>query len=216
MSNYKTYTYTNMRSKITMWMMALLAMTMTACSNEESGPTVAPPSWKGFNYVVKKAVGDEYEQIERGAIKPGDEIKVYAVRKSKGKLVGQINGTIYVRYTAYTQNGKPHTGVLDKSATSIPNETRDEWDDPYATFTMPEIEGECNYYRVDVACQLYFRTSGNQYSEVDFSDNTSHVDPYIGHIYTDQAGFHPMNGGSAYSGREAGDLQYHTIYLKDE
>lgn len=195
-------------------------MIMTACSSNESGPTVAPPSWKGFNYVVKKDKPEgEPELIERGAINPGDEIKVYAVRKSQGKLVGQINGTIYVRYTAYTGPGLPKTEVLDKSVTSTPNASLDGWEDPYATFSLPAIEGECDYYKVEVACQLYFHTFGNQNSDVDFSDNESHIEPYIGHIYTDPAYFHPLNGGSANSGKDGNEdngLQYHTIYLMEK
>lgn len=207
-----------MKSKITILMTAVLSIIMTACSPSTSGPTVTPPSWKGFNYVVKQAVdnSDEYEQIERGPIRPGDEIKVYAVRKNQGKLVGQINGTIYVRYTAYMKTGAPQSGVLDKTVTSAPNAALDGWDDPYATFTLPELDGECDYYKVEVACQFYFHTHGNQNSDVDFSNSESHVDPYIGHIYTDPTSFHPMNGGTANSGRAAGELQYHTIYNSDK
>ncbi len=194
--------------------MAISAIIVTSCSENHSGPTVVPPSWKGFNYAVKKTVGegDEYEQIERGPICPGDEIKVYAVRKNQGKLIGKINGTIYVRYTAYLETGETQSEVLDKSVTSPENATWDGWDDSYATFSLPELEGEYSYYQVEVACQLYFKAYGNQYSEVDFSDTESHVDPYFGHIYTDYAIFSPENGGSASSGRSAGSPQYHTIY----
>lgn len=201
-----------------MFLMAAFATFMTACSPNENGPVVAPPSWKGFNYVVKKAVGEDYVQTERGPIAPGDEVKIYAVRKSQGKLVGQITGTIYLRYTAYPKTGAPQTGTLDKAVTSVANSNLDGWEDPYATFTLPALEGdgECEYYKVEAACQLYFRTFGNQNSDIDFSDTESHMDPYIGHIYTESSGFHPMNGGSANSGREAGGLKYHTIYNSDK
>lgn len=205
-----------MKNKITMLTMAVFAMIMTACSSNEASPEVAPPSWKGFNYIVKKAVGDEYEQTERGPISPGDELKVYAVRKSHGKLVGQINGTIYIRYTAYMKTGAPQTEILDKSVISTPNANLDGWEDPYATFTLPELDGEYEYYKVEAACQLYFRAFGNQNSVVNFSDSESHMDPYLGNIYTEMAEFHPMNGGSANSGRVTGGLQYHTIYTTNK
>lgn len=200
-----------MKSKIMMLMMAVIATMIAACTSETSGPKVTAPSWKGFNYVVKRDLDDgTTEQVERGAIKPTDEIKVYAVRKNKGVNVGQINGTIYVRYTAYMKEGAPKTEILDKSVTSLANDNYDGWEDPYATFTMPEVDGEYEYYRVDVACQLYFKTFGNQNSELDFNDNTSHMDPYLGNIYT--VNMDPLNGGSANSGTEGSGLKYHTIY----
>lgn len=203
-----------MKNRIAIMLTAVIAMIVTSCSESQSGPTVVPPSWKGFNYVVKKNVGngDEYEQIERGQIRPGDEIKVYAVRKNHGKCIGKINGTIYIRYTAYMETGAPESEVFDKSVTSIENAAYDGWEDPYATFTLPELDGEYSYYRVDVACQLYFKAFGNQYSEVDLSDTESHMDPYLGHIYTDLSLFHPENGGSASSSQSSETQQYHTIY----
>ena len=92
-----------MKNKIIILLVSLLAFVFAGCSENNDGPEVTPPSWKGFNYVVKKAVPDgqtgENEQIERGTVEPGDEIKVYAVRKNKGANIGQISGNIYVRYT---------------------------------------------------------------------------------------------------------------------
>ncbi len=197
-----------------MLLVAAVAALMTACSANESGPVVTPPSWKGFNYVVKKTVEgkDEPVQIERGDISPGDEIKVYAVRKNVGKHIGKISGTIFVRYTAYMETGAPQTATLDKSAISVENASYDGWEDPYATFTLPELDGECEYYKVEVACQLYFKAFGNQASEVDYSDRESHVEPYIGNISTDLTKFDPMNGGSANSGVDTDVMQYYTLY----
>ena len=98
-----------MRNKILMWALALVAVVWTSCSESTDGPTVVPPSWKGFNYVVKRPVqgggADEYEQLERGAIQPGDKIKVYAVRKNEGKNVGKLGGKIHVRCTILYKDG---------------------------------------------------------------------------------------------------------------
>ncbi len=204
-----------MKNKITTFVMAILAMILTACTQNGAGPTVTPPSWKGFNYVVKKAVGNEYEFPERIDIKPGDDIKVYAVRKNPGVYLGKITGTIYVRWTAYMKSGAPQTGMLDKSAESPANAEWDGWEDPYATFAMPELNGEYDYYMVEAACQLHFKAFGNQNSNVDYSDQTNHEDPYIGNIYTDYNNFHPMNGGAANSGKNVGEengLKYHLLY----
>ncbi len=202
-----------MKNKIATLLIATLAVVMTSCSENNDGPTVTPPSWKGFNYVVKTTVGDKTEQTERGAIKPGDEIKVYAVRKSVGKLIGEINGTIYIKYTAYMAEGAPQVVTLSKSALSIANDKWDGWEDPYATFTMPVLDGECTYYKVEAACDLYFKAFGNQNSEVDYGDATFHEAPYIGEIHTDLTNFHPLNGGSASTGYVAGELKYYTLYI---
>ena len=67
-----------MKSKIKFLFVALLAILAISCSESNIGPTVTPPSWKGFNYAVKRAIdggqAGEYEQKERGALLPGDEI----------------------------------------------------------------------------------------------------------------------------------------------
>ena len=202
-----------MKNKIIIFITALCACLLSSCSFD--APLVAPPSWKGFNYVVKQPVpgnpGDTV-QVERGALYPGAPVKVYAVRKSQGRLVGQITGTIKLRCTLYPSTGAPETTVIDKTVLSPANNTYDGWDDPYATFTLPSCEGEYEYYKVEVACRFLFNTFGNQDSEVDFSDETSNEAPYLGNIYTDRATFHPMNGGSASSGNEGGEPKYHTIY----
>ncbi len=197
-----------------------MLLMMTACSQSESGPTVIPPSWKGFTYSVKKA--DTGKEIERGDINPGDEIRVFAVRNDHGNdFIGKIDGTMYIRYTAYQNTGTPKSETLECPVTSIVKTDFDEslqhsnyalYEDPYATFKLPTIDGEYEFYKVEVGCQFYFKTFGNQYSEVDYSDNSSHEDPYIGNIYTNLNGFHPMNGGSA-SSKVGGDgLAYQTLY----
>lgn len=206
-----------MKNKIIILLVSLLAFVFTGCSENNDGPLVTPPSWKGFNYVVKKAVPDgqagENEQIERGPVEPGDEIKVYAVRKNKGVLIGQISGNIHVRYTLYPETGDVISGTIINPVTSLANSSYDGWEDPYATFTLPSADTPYEYFKVEVACQLYFKAFGNQNSEVDYSDQTSHEEPCIGSIFTDLANFHPMNGGSANSGQAGGDPKYHTIYL---
>lgn len=202
-----------MKNKIFLLITVLCACLLSSCSFE--APLVAPPSWKGFNYMVKQPApgntGDTV-QVERGDLYPGAPVRVYAVRKSQGRLIGQITGTIKLRCTVYPSTGAPETTILDKTVISLANDTYDGWEDPYATFTLPSFEGEYDYFKVEAACQFYFNTFGNQDSEVDFSDETSNEAPYLGNIYTDRAMFHPMNGGAASSGREDSELKYHTIY----
>ena len=205
-----------MRNKLAIWTLALLAIVVTSCLENSDGPTVTPPSWKGFNYVVKQQAengnpGDTV-QVERGALRPGSPIRIYAVRKNKGTYVGEISGKIYVRCTLYPEKGAPITQQLDDHVISLANATYDGWEDPYATFVLPSIDTPYTYYKVEVACQFQFKAFGNQNSYVDYSDQTSHEEPYLGHIYTDYVKMHPMNGGSADSGSEGGELKYHTIY----
>lgn len=206
-----------MRDKITFWATVLCVMLLSSCSVDKEGPMVTPPSWKGFNYVVKRAKPDgqpgEYVQVERGELRPGDDIKVYAVRKNDGHLVGQISGDMYLRCVIYQENGAaPESFVLDKSVISLANSAYDGWEDPYATFQLPTTDQPYYHFRVDVACQFYFKAFGTQNSPVDNSDMTSHEEPYLGDIYTDYAGFDPLNGGSANSGNDGDGLKYHTIY----
>lgn len=205
-----------MKSKIKFLFVALLAILAISCSESNIGPTVTPPSWKGFNYAVKRAIdggqAGEYEQKERGALLPGDDIKVYAVRKNEGKHIGQVSGTIYVRCTIYPESGEPIIKELDKPAISLANSSYTGWEDPYATFTLPVVTEPYSYFKVETACEFYFDAHGNQNSMVDYSDQTSHEEPYKGSIFTDFANFHPMNGGSANSGKVGGKLRYHTIY----
>lgn len=206
-----------MRNKILMWALALVAVVWTSCSESTDGPTVVPPSWKGFNYVVKRPVqgggADEYEQLERGAIQPGDEIKVYAVRKNEGKNVGKLEGKIHVRCTILYKDGMLVEKEMDAGIVSeVKTVTLDGWKDPYAIFILPKADREYESFKVEAGCQFYFKTFGNEYSEIDLTDQTSHEKPYLGHIYTDLIHFHPMNGGSASSGNEDSSLQYHTIY----
>ena len=133
-----------MKNKIIILLVSLLTFVFVGCSENNDGPEVTPPSWKGFNYVVKRSVeggqAGEYEQIERGEPVPGDEIKVYAVRKNKGVNIGQISGNIYVRYTISPEKGDVISGTLDKPETSLANSSYTGWEDPYATFALPSID----------------------------------------------------------------------------
>lgn len=205
-----------MRNKLIIWTLALLAVVVTSCSENNDGPIVTPPSWKGFNYVVKQAdengnPGDTV-QVERGILRPGSPVRIYAVRKNKGTYVGEISGKIYVRCVAYLEKGASISHQLDEYVISLANATYDGWEDPYATFVLPSIDTPYSYYKVEAACQFQFKAFGNQNSFVDYSDQTSHEEPYLGYIYTDFANMHPMNGGSANSGVAGGELKYHTIY----
>lgn len=205
-----------MKNKITILLVSLFTFVFSGCSENNEGPEVTPPSWKGFNYMVQRAVeggqDGEYEQKERGALVPGDKIKVYAVRKNRGEHVGKVSGTIYVRCTIYPKSGAPIVEVLDESAISLANSAYDGWEDPYATFTLPATTEPYTYFKVETACEFYFKSFGNQNSPVNYSDQTSHEEPYIGNIYTDFVNFDPMNGGSANSGRVGNELRYHIIY----
>ena len=207
-----------MRNKILMCVLVLMTLVLTSCSESTDGPTVVPPSWKGFNYVVKREINSgqsgEYEQIERGALKPGDDIKVFAVRKNQGTYVGSISGKIYVRCTWGIEDGVFVSETLEKGVTSVANSTLDGWEDPYATFELPEYDEPYTKIQVEVACQFYFKAFGNQNSKVSILDQTSNEAPYLGHIYTDFDTFDPLNGGSASSGREGSGLKYHTLYSK--
>lgn len=206
-----------MKNKILLLFVSFIALAFAGCTENNDGPLVTPPSWKGFNYVVKRAVQDgqagEYVQIERAPLLPGDEIKVYAVRKNRGSNIGQVSGDIHLRYTLYPEKGDVISGTISNPVTSLANNSFDGWEDPYATFTLPSTDMPYEYFKVEVACQFYFKAFGNQNSEVDYSDQTHHEEPYIGNIYTDFANFHPMNGSSANSGNYGGGLQYHTIHL---
>lgn len=204
-----------MKRKYVFYLLILLSSFIVSCSFD--APTVTPPSWKGFNYVVKKTVDagkpNESIQITRGDLAPGDSIKVYAVRKNKGTNVGAISGKIYLRCVITEESGRPHTFEFDKGVTSIANSSYDGWEDPYATFKLPTIDQPYRSIRVETSCQFYFKTFGNQNSEVDFADMSSHEDPYLGSIYTDYFSFDPMNGGSASCNPSGGSgLKYHVIY----
>ena len=194
-----------MKNKILLLFGSFVALAFAGCTANNDGPWGTHQSWKGFNYVGKRSVeggqAGEYEQIERGELVPGDEIKVYAVRKNRGSNIGQVSGDIHLRYTLYPEKGDVISGTISNPVTSLANNSFDGWEEPY------------EYFKVEVACQFYFKAFGNQNSEVDYSDQTHHEEPYIGNIYTDFANFHPMNGGSANSGNYGGGLQYHTIHL---
>ena len=205
-----------MKNKIMLLLAVVGVLALTSCVQNNDGPTVVPPSWKGFNYVVKLPAengnpGDSV-QVERGPLAPGAALKVYAVRKNPGVYLGQIYGTMFLRTTLFFEDGTSFVEVLDKSVISPYNDTYDGWKDPYATFTIPSTDRSYVSFKVEAACQFYFKAFGNQNSKVDYSDQTSHEAPYLGHIYTDYANFHPLNGGAANTGKTNGELKYHTIY----
>jgi hypothetical protein len=201
-----------MKNKIAICLVSLMTLLLTSCFET----TVTPPSWKGFNYVVKRPLNDGsdgvYEQIERGEPRPGDEIKVYAVRKNVGKNVGMLSGIVRLRYSAITEEGLSVGETMEQTIISEPNSTADGWEDPYAIFTLPKMDRPYTSYKLEVACHFYFKTFGNEHSEIDYGDNTSHEAPYLGHIYTDLEKLHPMNGGEASSGKVGSEWKFHTIY----
>ena len=90
-----------MKNSIKYFVMAIVGLLVTSCTQNLDGPDVTPPTWKGFNYVVRKGVEGglpgEFAQIERGDLEPGDSIKVYAVRKHHGIHTGQISGSMFLR-----------------------------------------------------------------------------------------------------------------------
>ena len=205
-----------MKNSIKYFVMAIVGLLVTSCTQNLDGPDVTPPTWKGFNYVVRKGVEGglpgEFAQIERGDLEPGDSIKVYAVRKHHGIHTGQISGSMFLRCIITPQSGPTVVKDIDKSITQLANAGYTGWEDPYATFELPEFDEPYTHLQVQVACQFYFKAFGNQNSKVSILDQTSNEAPYLGHIYTDFATFDPMNGGSASSGREGTGLKYHTLY----
>ena len=207
-----------MKNSIKFFVMAIVSLFVTSCSQNLDGPDVTPPTWKGFNYVVRKGVvgglPGEFTQIERGDLEPGDSIKVYAVRKHHGIHTGQISGTMFIRCIIIPEKGPAVIEEMDKSVTQLANATYTDWEDPYATFELPEYDEPYTKIQVEVACQFYFKAFGNQNSKVSILDQTSNEAPYLGHIYTDFDTFDPLNGGSASSGREGSGLKYHTLYSK--
>lgn len=219
-----------MRNKILMWVLVLMTLVLTSCSESTDGPTVVPPSWKGFNYVVKREINSgqsgEYEQIERGALKPGDEVRVYAIKGNRGRWIGSIGSgdkdtpsSFFRLRCTLQQNGATNSEKFEYEEvadTDDYDKTTNTFGNPYATFTLPSTDQPYEYFKVEVACQFYFKAFGNQNSLVDYSDLTFHEEPYIGSIFTDYDNFHPMNGGSANSGKSGNSLKYHTIYQYSE
>lgn len=202
-----------MKNKLTFALAGITLLLLTSCLGDFDAPTVQPPSWKGFNYVVRKNVaGGETEQEERGAIQPGNSIRVYAVRKSAGKNIGKIDGAIYIRTTLTPKTGNVVVKNLDALVTTLPNAAMDGWENPYASFDLPKYEGEYLRYKVEVACNFYFRANGTEDSEVDYGDRTSHEEPYIGNIYTNYTTFSPLNGGDASTSQGGNGIVYQTLY----
>ncbi len=139
---------------------------------------VVPPTWKGFDYKVKK--GGVGEDTERGEIGPGDKVRVYCVRKSNGVLTGMIKGTITLKWTTQA-SGPSVVTEMTESVTTPVNPTYDGWLlYSYADFNIPD-GGPYDFCKAEVTCNLNFECFGNA---VRWEDHTSHMDPYIGSIYT--------------------------------
>ena len=139
---------------------------------------VVPPTWKGFDYRVKK--GGDGEETDRGEINPGDVVRVYCYRKSNGLRTGQIKGTITLKWT--TQADGPSTTVeMTETVMTPANESFDGWKDySYANFKIPD-GGPYVFRKAAVSCSFTFECFGQS---VKWEDRTSHVDPYIGSIFT--------------------------------
>lgn len=150
----------------------------SSCSTDSTDYEVVPPTWKGFDYKVKE--GGIGEETDRGEIRPGDKVRVYCYRKSNGLLTGEIKGTITLKWT--TQGDGPSTTEeITENVISPVNDTFDGWKDySYADFDIPE-GGPYVFCRAAVSCSFTFECFGQS---VRWEDKTSHVDPYIGSIYT--------------------------------
>ena len=164
--------------KLILLMSVVLGMfSASSCSSDYD---VVPPSWKGFDYKVKR--GDAGQEIERGEICPGDKVRVYCYRKSNGVLTGMVNGTITLKWT--TQASGPSDVIKMRKNVISPG----IFDDgvwrwllySYADFDIPE-GGPYDLRKAEVTCNLYFECFGQN---VRWDDRTSHEDPYIGSIYT--------------------------------
>lgn len=165
--------------KLILLMSVVLGMfSVSSCSSDEDRYAVVPPTWKGFDYKVKKA--GTGEETERGEIGPGDKVRVYCWRKSNGVLTGMIDGTITLKWTTQA-DGPSVVTPLTENVTTLPNSTYDGWQlYSYADFEIPD-GGPYDFCKAEVTCNLHFECWGQT---VKWEDHTSHVDPYIGSIYT--------------------------------
>lgn len=142
---------------------------------------VVPPTWKGFDYKVKKdGIG---EDTERGEIGPGDKVRVYCVRKSNGVLTGMIKGKITLKWTTQAEGPSVVTEMTEEVITPV-NPVNPDYDGwllySYADFNIPD-GGPYDFCKAEVTCNLNFECFGQN---VRWDDKTSHMDPYIGSIYT--------------------------------
>ena len=162
--------------KLILLMSFVLGMfSVSSCSTDYD---VVPPSWKGFDYKVLKA--GTGEETERGEIGPGDKVRVYCWRKSNGVLTGQVKGKIVFKWTTQADGPSVVTEMTEDVKTPV-NDDYDGWKDySYADFEIPD-GGPYDFRKAEVTCNLYFECFGQN---VRWDDHTSHVDPYIGSIYT--------------------------------
>lgn len=193
--------------------LSLFAILLTSCAEAPTSgaSTVVPPSWKGFDYVKRLTTGGDEDK----SLLPGDEIKVYAVRKREGRNIGAISGYFFLRTVLTPENGPDVYDLQEEAAISEANSTYDGWKDPYAVFTIKNDGVRYTHIKVEVGCKFSFKCFGREDSGVDWSDLTYHEDPYYGSIYTNQTKFSPLNGGeasSAQGGSTEEEVKYHTIY----
>lgn len=162
--------------KLILLMSVVLGMfSASSCSSDYD---VVPPSWKGFDYKVKR--GGAGQEIERGEICPGDKVRVYCYRKSNGVLTGMVKGTITLKWTTQASGPSVVTEMTENVITPV-NPEYDGWLlYSYADFDIPE-GGPYDFRKAEVTCNLYFECFGQN---VKWDDHTSHMDPYIGSIYT--------------------------------
>lgn len=203
--------------KHTSLIVVLVLFTAFLASCTDASTTVVPPSWKGFDYVKRLSAGDDESSLGNGdkSILPGDEIKVYAVRKNEGRNIGAISGRFFLRTVLTPENGPDVYDLQEEAAKSEANSTYDGWKDPYAVFTIKNDGARYTHIKVEVGCKFSFKCFGSEDSGVDWSDLTYHEDPYYGSIYTNQTKFSPLNGGeasSAQGGSTDEEVKYHTIY----
>lgn len=162
--------------KLILLMSVVLGMfSASSCSSDYD---VVPPSWKGFDYKVKR--GGAGQETERGEICPGDKVRVYCYRKSNGVLTGMVKGTITLKWTTQASGPSVVTEMTENVITPV-NPEYDGWLlYSYADFDIPK-GGPYDFRKAEVTCNLYFECLGQN---VKWDDHTSHMDPYIGSIYT--------------------------------
>ncbi len=136
--------------KLILLMSVVLGMfSASSCSSDYD---VVPPSWKGFDYKVKR--GGAGQETERGEICPGDKVRVYCYRKSNGVLTGMVNGTITLKWTTQASGPSVVTEMTENVITPV-NPEYDGWLlYSYADFDIPE-GGPYDFRKAEVTCNLY-------------------------------------------------------------
>ena len=159
------------------FLLVLSAVTLCGClGGNGSDYTVEAPTFKGFDYVVKRT------SEHRTDIVPGDTLRIYCVRSSEGVLIGQMYGKILLRsiYT-YDDNSKMTKDNLLDVYTPVNTETYAGWLDSYATFYVPGSDAGKQLVRTEylVGATLTFKTFGNENSSI-VSNQSVNEAPYFG------------------------------------